>query len=58
MALLRRGRAALARLDRWLGDILAGAIEADLRDAGYEVLGRTETGAVVWAEPVRLERTA
>ena len=39
------------RVERCLSDILAGAIEADLRDAGYEVLGRTEHNAVVWVDP-------
>jgi hypothetical protein len=45
-------------VDQWLAGILADAIEADLRDAGYEVLGRTETGAVVWADPARVRSSA
>jgi hypothetical protein len=45
-------------VDRWLAGVLADAIEADLRDAGFEVLGRTETGAVVWADPVHVESPA
>ena len=38
--LLKRLAGLLDAADRWLADTFAGAIEADLRDAGYEVLGR------------------
>jgi hypothetical protein len=58
VARFARGRDLLARVDRWLAGVLADAIEADLRDAGFEVLGRTETGAVVWADPVHVESPA
>jgi hypothetical protein len=42
------------RIERRLSGILARAIEADLRDAGYEVLGRTDRGAVVYLEPAEV----
>ena len=31
--------------------MLADAIEADLRDAGYEVVDRTNESTVVWVDP-------
>ena len=40
-------------VEQWFSETLAGAVEADLRDAGYEVLGRAEDGAVIWVEPTR-----
>ena len=46
-----RIRSLYASVDRWMSETLAGAVEADLRDAGYEVLGRSPDGAVVWIEP-------
>ena len=51
MTPIDRCRELIAKADRWLDGLLAGAIEADLRDAGYEVLGRTETGRIVWRDP-------
>ena len=47
-----RVKALLARVDRCIAETLAGAIEADLRDAGYVVTRREDDGVIVWAEPV------
>ncbi|HVW32324.1 MAG TPA: hypothetical protein VHL53_07280 [Acidimicrobiia bacterium] len=49
--LVHRLARGFQRLESRLSDILAGAIEADLRDAGYEVLGRTAQNAVIWVDP-------
>jgi len=47
----RRLTSWLEKVEQWLAETLAGAVEADLRDAGYEVLGRAEDGAVIWVDP-------
>ncbi len=51
--LARRLTGRFEKLEQWISETLAGAIEADLRDAGYEVLGRAENGAVIWVDPTR-----
>ena len=47
----RRLTSGFEKVEQWISETLAGAVEADLRDAGYEVLGRAEDGAVIWVEP-------
>jgi len=47
----RRLTGRFEKVEQWIAETLAGAVEADLRDAGYEVLGRAEDGAVIWVEP-------
>ena len=47
----RRLTSRFEKLEQWTSETLAGAIEADLRDAGYEVLGRADNGAVIWVDP-------
>ena len=47
---VNRLKAFFASLDRRIGDLVAGAIEADLRDAGYAVT-RRQDGTISWAEP-------